>query len=531
MADDAALVERYLAGDHAALGAIHDRYADRIHDLCRSILGSGGDADDAFQDTFLTAATKLGQLRDRQRLRPWLYSIARNQCRARLRGRRRATPMADAGVDEAHEVDMTAPIVRRELAALVAEARDGLSTRDREVLDLHLRHGLEGDDLAAVLGVSTQSAYKLVQRVRGRIERSMGALLVARHGARDCAELAALVDATDGVFGPAERKRISRHIDDCDTCDANRRRLLDPSGLASAMPIPPAPAAVRARVGSLLADGAAPGHELRHWRRDGFPGRGRRARTFLTVAGAALVALVVATATVLAVDVLPLDDAERSAVDVVAPTSMPTEPTAPPHDRSTTVPPGPAAPSTSTPPATVPSSTVPSTTRPASTTTAVPPPVAPPATTPPSTGAPVPPSSTTSTTSSTSTTTTSTTTTTVPRDRTAPVISAFRMTPTLISEVPAAARSCGWPTGSTAVVQATDAGGVAAVLLEWIADGGGSGVVALTEGGGGWTGTLSFPSGTFPTVTFVTVSARAVDDAGNVAVSRNGFRIEVIPCS
>ena len=68
----------------SALGDIYERYGDRVYDLCFAMLRSGDDAADAYQDTFLTAANKLDQLRDTERLRSWLYSVARNQCRARL---------------------------------------------------------------------------------------------------------------------------------------------------------------------------------------------------------------------------------------------------------------------------------------------------------------------------------------------------------------------------------------------------------------------------------------------------------------
>ena len=85
VATDAELVRRYLAGDQRALGDIYERYGDRVYDMCFAMLRSADDAADAYQDTFLTAADKLGQLRDTERLRSWLYSVARNQCRARLR--------------------------------------------------------------------------------------------------------------------------------------------------------------------------------------------------------------------------------------------------------------------------------------------------------------------------------------------------------------------------------------------------------------------------------------------------------------
>ena len=72
-ATDTELVRQYLAGDQRALGDIYERYGDRVYDLCFAMLRSGDDAADAYQDTFLTAANKLDQLRDTERLRSWLY--------------------------------------------------------------------------------------------------------------------------------------------------------------------------------------------------------------------------------------------------------------------------------------------------------------------------------------------------------------------------------------------------------------------------------------------------------------------------
>src|ERR671923_1459942 len=79
-------------GDHAAFAAIYDRYADRLHDFCWSMLRSRDEAADATQDTFVLAAERLGQLRDPERLRPWLYAVARSQALRRVRARQRVAP-------------------------------------------------------------------------------------------------------------------------------------------------------------------------------------------------------------------------------------------------------------------------------------------------------------------------------------------------------------------------------------------------------------------------------------------------------
>jgi hypothetical protein len=141
-------------------------------------------------------------------------------------------PSVEAGPD--------ALAVRNELAALLAQAEGGISHRDREVLDLVYRHGLTGAELAQALSVSNESAKKMVQRLRDTVERSLGALLVARQarsGRNRCPELAAIVANWDGQFTILLRKRISRHIESCANCDEQRGRLVNPAALLGASPV------------------------------------------------------------------------------------------------------------------------------------------------------------------------------------------------------------------------------------------------------------------------------------------------------
>ncbi|MGN6171855.1 MAG: RNA polymerase sigma factor [Streptosporangiaceae bacterium] len=93
---DAEMVEAILAGREAGMAAAYDQYAPGLHGYCRSLLGESADAADAVQDTFIVAAGRLGGLRDPSRLRPWLYAVARNECRRRLRARASSVSLDDA---------------------------------------------------------------------------------------------------------------------------------------------------------------------------------------------------------------------------------------------------------------------------------------------------------------------------------------------------------------------------------------------------------------------------------------------------
>jgi RNA polymerase sigma factor (sigma-70 family) len=246
---DAELARAATTGDRGAFAGIYDRYADRLHDFCIGMLRNRDDAADCVQDTFCTAATQLSGLREPDKLRPWLYAIARNEALRRIRDRRReelSDEMPDMMSTDAGPDILAA---RSELADLIAEAAGGLSDRDRAVLELSYRHGLQGPELAQALGVSHTNANTMVLRLRETIERSLGALLVARGaGAASCPGLCAVLAGWDGTFTVLMRKRIARHIESCPTCDQDRRRRVNPAALLGGTAVfVPAPAWLRQR--------------------------------------------------------------------------------------------------------------------------------------------------------------------------------------------------------------------------------------------------------------------------------------------
>jgi RNA polymerase sigma factor (sigma-70 family) len=246
---DAEVVDAIRSGDRDAFAELYDRYADPIHDFCRSLLRDATEAADVTHDVFLYAAERISALRDPAKVRAWLYAIARNSCLQRFRkGRHRshddvdlaAMPAATPAPDEALEHD--------ELVALVWSAAAGLSTRDQALLDLHVRHGLDGQELAAVIGESPSQTYVLLSRMRDQVERSIGALLVARKGRKDCEELQQLLEPWDGTFSPLWRKRVARHVDQCEVCTRKRLSLASPLALFGESAAFAAPISLRTRV-------------------------------------------------------------------------------------------------------------------------------------------------------------------------------------------------------------------------------------------------------------------------------------------
>jgi RNA polymerase sigma factor (sigma-70 family) len=277
--EDPEVVAAIVAGDPAGLAEAYDRYAEPLYSYCRSMLREPADAADAVQDTFLVAIAKVRNLRDPGKLRAWLYTVARNECLRQLRAGQALSALEDAPDMPNQTSDIGIAAERAELQQFVRDAIDGLNQGERDVIELSLGHGLEGDELADALGVSRNHAHAQLSRARSQLERSLGALIVARTGRPDCPDLDAMLTGWDGQMTVLMRKRISRHIERCEVCGDRKRRELTPTLFAGAMPMVALFPGFREQLLRMLADRSPAGlaHRLAVANRagpfgpDGFP--------------------------------------------------------------------------------------------------------------------------------------------------------------------------------------------------------------------------------------------------------------------
>ena len=234
---DREVVAAIVAGDPAGLAEAYDRYATPLYSFCRTMLREPADAADAVQDTFVIAAPRMSGLRDPERLRSWLYAVARNECHRRLRAGSQHASIEEAPDVTDEAADVAADVERADLRALVRDALGGVGPAEREVLELQLRQGLSGGEVASVLGISRNHAHALLSRARDQLETSLGALVVARTGRQDCPELDAMLQDWDGVLTVLMRKRVNRHVERCRVCSGRRRREVSPAMLLGIAPI------------------------------------------------------------------------------------------------------------------------------------------------------------------------------------------------------------------------------------------------------------------------------------------------------
>jgi RNA polymerase sigma factor (sigma-70 family) len=164
---DQELVERYACDHHeGAFGELMRRHGQMILGVCRRVLTSEQDVEDAFQATFLLLARKAGSIRKRQSVASWLYGVARFVAlRARTAaGRRRRHEGCIPRRMQAE--DPLSQITVREAQGLLDEELRRLPERYRAPLVLCFLEGATQDEAARRLGWSLSNMKRRLEQAR-----------------------------------------------------------------------------------------------------------------------------------------------------------------------------------------------------------------------------------------------------------------------------------------------------------------------------------------------------------------------------
>ena len=173
---DAALVERYLAGDAAAFDELMRAHQDRVFGICLRMLRDREAALDATQETFITVFRKADRFAGRSAFSTWLYRVAVNTCydNTRKAQRRRTEPLpetADPADDTALD-DLAAVEVRPDIEAALA----GLPEEFRSAVVLSDLEGLALQTVADILDVPVGTVKSRVFRGRKLLAGVLGNL-------------------------------------------------------------------------------------------------------------------------------------------------------------------------------------------------------------------------------------------------------------------------------------------------------------------------------------------------------------------
>jgi RNA polymerase sigma factor (sigma-70 family) len=219
-ADVAALVDAVRSGDRDAFVPL---YLDNVAAVRLAVRDQLRDPDrvaDAVQETFTRALAALDRLREPERFRPWLLSIARHTAVDFRRAQTRVV------LEELIETDVTTPLADdpaelaslRDTAALVSGLVIGLSRRDAVALSL-VTLGFGVGDVATTLRITYGAAKVVLHRARRRLRAALVLQLLSGGSDDRCPQLVSTVEREGAPAG-------YRHAETCPMCEESARRAV-----------------------------------------------------------------------------------------------------------------------------------------------------------------------------------------------------------------------------------------------------------------------------------------------------------------
>lgn len=163
------IVERAIAGDEAAFARIVAAHHDDMARIAYFVCGDLDVAEEAEQSAWSVAYRRLKDLRDLERLRPWLMSIAANEARqiARSRRRRKVRELVVADATRPRDTDHPAMID-------LADALGRLDPRDRAIVGLRFVGGFESAEIGRAMGMTANGVRVRLHRLLERLRKDLG---------------------------------------------------------------------------------------------------------------------------------------------------------------------------------------------------------------------------------------------------------------------------------------------------------------------------------------------------------------------
>lgn len=174
-AAELALIRAAQTGCESAFRELIERHQQRLYHFCFHYLRDAGDAREACQDTFIRAHRALGSFKPKARLGTWLFQIALNLCRDRLKSvRAKQDRLTEPGDTLAMQMACSRPspdevALRRADLVKLDRGLEMLPAGLREVLVLSCLEGMSHGECAAILKCSERAVEGRLYRAREKL--------------------------------------------------------------------------------------------------------------------------------------------------------------------------------------------------------------------------------------------------------------------------------------------------------------------------------------------------------------------------
>jgi len=167
-------VEQALAGDTAAFSNLVEAYQKPVYNLAYRMLGNSVEAEDAAQEAFIRAYTRLDTYDPSRRFSSWMLSIASHYCIDVLRRRRMTLlsieelpPMVDVSMPRSAHPEHV--VARGQVADQVQQLLGTLPEHYRTPIILRYWYDMSYREIAETMGVTESTIKTRLHRARARL--------------------------------------------------------------------------------------------------------------------------------------------------------------------------------------------------------------------------------------------------------------------------------------------------------------------------------------------------------------------------
>ncbi len=171
---DLDLIQQTAQGNLEAWGIIMTRYKRQVFGIALSFLKNPHDAQDIVQDTFLKAYQKLDQYDLKRKFSPWLFAIAANLCKNKLKRDRFMQPLKNPGRLFNPQVSNPEKEVAKERRQeLIKRSLNRLDYKYRAPLILKYYTGLTYEEISQALKIPLGTVKTRLHRAKAKLRNEL----------------------------------------------------------------------------------------------------------------------------------------------------------------------------------------------------------------------------------------------------------------------------------------------------------------------------------------------------------------------
>ena len=168
---DSEIIERVLAGEHAAYATLVERHQPQILRLLERLVGCRETAQDLAQEAFIAAFRGLKSFQQKSSFSTWLFTIARNKSINAIKKRR--IPSTENPPEKPDFSEPSDALTRDELYIELDKALESLSPEHKRAFVLAEFENLSYEQIEQIEGVRIGTVKSRINRAKHRLRSAL----------------------------------------------------------------------------------------------------------------------------------------------------------------------------------------------------------------------------------------------------------------------------------------------------------------------------------------------------------------------